>query len=694
MQPAVPLLVAAVIFSMVILLTGAIAPFLPDLLLASAQSSQKSTTYKVFRIDFEGLWSWAKGGDTWQQKGSGTVWLKTDFIPNPNPKILSYSAELVGEARTVMDGMRRDLNGKECYYRLPPQDDKEVYKFPLKGKITYYPPESLPGGDRAKHPQGKVVLDLRQSPKDEIIYTPPISPSHPKWPSAYPANQDCSEALPHGHTPIGFCGGGNNPNTEIDIKTGEPPKPREFKRPGETDTCKYTIIHNAGAPTGAPPAASGPPPCIPADKAPKALTKEEYVKRALGNICFDPQRYAAGSYSVSDWRWINRYITARYAELYIGHPEVFKWAGMAAYASNLVGWGMGRLANVASQLSGSNLQLFYSLQKGNIELYLDIAWQHEVYLAEGMCGIDRMHREGKLANDPQHNDQLRHAWYYIDRGMKEGNQELVWHGNHLLLYYEQTVLLQKVAYGLKDTDPNRKLWKDITNNPLIPTGSPIPKDHATFVDYIKKTYPGLTPDLGDVNQRWDWITKSMLPKFKELEKGTSKVQLDTTRLVNELSCKQPVQPVTRSPIPRYCPCSTNSIGPAAPLDQSKQEGEQVDDRLGEKRSSALEEKMAKTPPAQLPPPSQPTPSPQPQPRPQQPPDVIIVPGDKGSGSSRGGGGGKDGGTIEIPGIDELPGTTEPSTDTGTGSSSSSSSSSSSGVSPPDPVEEPPPATGQ
>jgi hypothetical protein len=102
-------------------------------------------------------------------------------------------------------------------------------------------------------------------------------------------------------------------------------------------------------------------------------------------------------------------------------------------------------------------------------------------------------------------------------------------------------------------------------------------------------------------------------------------------------------------------------GPAAPLDQSK---EGIDDKLSETRNKAIQDKIDKTPPAQLPPPSQPTPSPQPQPQPQQPPDVIIVPGDKGSGSSRGGGGGKDGGTIEIPGIDELPGTTEPGPGTG------------------------------
>jgi hypothetical protein len=121
-----------------------------------------------------------------------------------------------------------------------------------------------------------------------------------------------------------------------------------------------------------------------------------------------------------------------------------------------------------------------------------------------------------------------------------------------------------------------------------------------------------------------------------------------------------------------------------PIPQSASNvGASIPDELSQKRSKAIQDKIDKTPPAQLPPPTQPTPSPQPQPQPQQPPDVIIVPGDKGSGSSRGGGGGKDGGTIEIPG-----GITEPGEPGEPGGSSSSGSSGSSGGSTPDPGEAP------
>jgi len=36
----------------------------------------------------------------------------------------------------------------------------------------------------------------------------------------------------------------------------------------------------------------------------------------------------------------NKKISSMYAELYLEHPDIFKWAGMAAFASNHIGIGL------------------------------------------------------------------------------------------------------------------------------------------------------------------------------------------------------------------------------------------------------------------------------------------------------------------------------------------------------------------
>jgi len=53
--------------------------------------------------------------------------------------------------------------------------------------------------------------------------------------------------------------------------------------------------------------------------------------------------------------------------------------------------------------------------------------------------------------------------------------------------------------------------------------------------YEKKTHSDVSPDLGDATQRWDWISNSMLPKYKQLEtQNPAKVGLDMTKYAADL----------------------------------------------------------------------------------------------------------------------------------------------------------------
>jgi hypothetical protein len=172
-------------------------------------------------------------------------------------------------------------------------------------------------------------------------------------------------------------------------------------------------------------------------------TKEDYEKIALEKICLSPDT-DFNTLSRDDWRNINELITGRYAQLYLTNPGAFKWAGMAAYASDLVGTGMGTLGR-----SSLHDEFFYALKDGNMNLYMSIGWEFEVYLTEGLAGLERLYSqtEGQLGEI-----QLT-AWGMIDQGIKTGNSELVWQGN-ALLFYEQNVFLQQTVY-----DPHRQMWQ-------------------------------------------------------------------------------------------------------------------------------------------------------------------------------------------------------------------------------------------
>ena len=45
--------------------------------------------------------------------------------------------------------------------------------------------------------------------------------------------------------------------------------------------------------------------------------------------------------------------------------------------------------------------------------------------------------------------------------------------------------------------------------------------HGTLPDdfehYINKNHPGVDPDIGNPEQRWNWVSNSMLPHYQFLE---------------------------------------------------------------------------------------------------------------------------------------------------------------------------------
>ena len=260
-----------------------------------------------------------------------------------------------------------------------------------------------------------------------------------------------------------------------------------------------------------------PPPAQPAQK----TTRQQWIDKALKEFITykrqDPDRLTD-----YDAKQLNIQVTSAYAKMYLSNPAVFKWAGMAAFASSEVGSGMqkawqlgfgtgtemfnpaatwigglatGRGGNVGPMMGKL---LFWALSGGNRLVFHDIFWQHVAYRDAGLATL----KDARQATEiPQ---RVLDAWSMIDGGVRKKEIDDVWMGNALLLMYEQQEILQTKIYDAKEV---KKLWPAIS--PDVPT--PIPGHGVTFASYVPNGNIGVFAD------RWKWIFDSMLPAWRTLE---------------------------------------------------------------------------------------------------------------------------------------------------------------------------------
>ena len=225
----------------------------------------------------------------------------------------------------------------------------------------------------------------------------------------------------------------------------------------------------------------------------------------------------------------NTLITGAYAGMYENNQDTMKWAGMASFASDTVGLGM-MGAPIMGQIPGGpdGDKVKELLAGGNAQLFQDIYWQHMAFEHGGMKELQEAAKAGDV--DPV---QLK-AWQEIAEGKKaldeakkggdaaaiKAAQDQVWQGNGDLLAYEQQTFLQKLVY---DSSPEaREAFQKMTNLtgmiPGVGMPSPIPGGDS-FQEYRDDKGRTGAADVGDKDQRWDWISNSMLPSFRNLEEN-------------------------------------------------------------------------------------------------------------------------------------------------------------------------------
>ncbi len=218
----------------------------------------------------------------------------------------------------------------------------------------------------------------------------------------------------------------------------------------------------------------------------------------------------------------NKVINKAYAELYLANPEIFKWAGLAAFASASIGEKMEVLAAgnllrvpalVASEKAANSLNLLSSamdlaynmIGRGNKAIYDDIYWQHLAYRDGGLAEMTALFEEGSL--EPQ----LYLAWRMIDQGWQTGDEELIWSGNTLLLKYEQKEIIQPVLYDGMLNQPMWKLVSKLHQTLGVLIASPVPEEQKSFRDCV----PG--GNLGNYEDRWKWCVEKIMPAWQSYE---------------------------------------------------------------------------------------------------------------------------------------------------------------------------------
>lgn len=239
------------------------------------------------------------------------------------------------------------------------------------------------------------------------------------------------------------------------------------------------------------------------------MSKEKWIEKAKQLVGFGGGKKPRTNIEM------NRLITKQYARMYCKNPKVFKWAGMAAYASQLVGKGIRQ--GIALGQSGlpwipgvsdiSGVRLAGILSAGNLLVYADIFWQHLAYCEGGLAALEKCFQAKEIP------ERVIKAWRKIDAGAKKNDPDKIWEGNKELLKYEQEVTLQKGIY-----DFFRSFFTKVSSRsnlankfglPLLE--SPIPGDKSTIHDISKDA------DIGKFEDRWKWIKKYMLPAYRKLE---------------------------------------------------------------------------------------------------------------------------------------------------------------------------------
>lgn len=232
----------------------------------------------------------------------------------------------------------------------------------------------------------------------------------------------------------------------------------------------------------------------------------------------------------------NRIITASYAQLYQNEPKLYKWAGMAAFASFHIGeklklwdWTKIGIKSFPDTCQKKNRTIEDDAQIIRIinnRIFSEIGTLHMVF-----SQLDYEVFKNQLVQANKHKIIVE-AFDKLNKAKKETDSavldKLIWDANTEILYHEQSLVVQPMFNKLSTTfssamsfiasfdyrvnhkKTNRKFGSRFLFFMLL-------KGYAI----TKKT--GYIPAITNFDQRWFWITEDLLKKWKYVEKSTISV---------------------------------------------------------------------------------------------------------------------------------------------------------------------------
>jgi hypothetical protein len=238
----------------------------------------------------------------------------------------------------------------------------------------------------------------------------------------------------------------------------------------------------------------------------------------------------------------NTQISSSYAALYLRHPILFKWSGMAAFASQHVRKLLWLKASSerdhASAAMLSRLMSIIELEtirEINNAIPDDVFWAHLLYdgCEDGAARVTAMVQGTTM-------EPLAEEFAPIDTGRKrledgdEGGRDTIVLGNITLLRYEQESVVQPHLSRLSCTFARGfSLGSSLNYEPkgIIDCLRYCSSFYAFMLlrKWVRLVRSRSLPRLDLLEHRWAWIERVLLPKFIALEQRAAAAKIRTIR---------------------------------------------------------------------------------------------------------------------------------------------------------------------
>lgn len=220
-----------------------------------------------------------------------------------------------------------------------------------------------------------------------------------------------------------------------------------------------------------------------------------------------------------------------YGELFAQRPNELLWAGLAKLAGGPVYGGIQDLAYVPGGPPNTEFveRKLLEMQKA---IFMDLAWQHELYLARGIDGMRAVQNAGLLEDAGAHNadlvdggsTNLISAWEDI----ASGDANRINRGNRVLVAREQDPILQPHYNDLMEAArAHMRMTSQIAESPVpgdrdIPFREIEPNGYRwTFTSVgpvrVPRGYhdPSQRPNIGWWEDRQIWVFNHMFKAYVE-----------------------------------------------------------------------------------------------------------------------------------------------------------------------------------